>query len=76
MHRFFLEIGCRNKHLLTRSVIYQCLTRTGAFEIDITIENGPLYVYIMVDHVCITALYLVHSGNLLICVMSDDVKNP
>ena len=26
--------------------MYQCLTRSGAFEIDITIENDPLFVYI------------------------------
>ena len=25
--------------------MYQCLTRTGAFEIEITIENDPLFVH-------------------------------
>ena len=26
--------------------VHQCLARTGAFEIDITIENDSLFVYI------------------------------
>ena len=40
--------------------IYQCLTPTCAFEIDITIENDRLfvYIYIMVYHN--TKFYLLH----------------
>ena len=32
--------------------MYQCLTRTGAFEIEITIENDPLFVHTHYDGPC------------------------
>ena len=35
-----------NKHFLTRSVHLSMFDKTGAYEIDITIENDPLFVYI------------------------------
>ena len=52
------------------------LTRTGAFEIDITIENDHLFVYtswltMYVLHRCIYCIHAIYQ----IVFMSDDVIN-